>query len=147
TDGKLVQVISRGDGTMGEDITANAVKFKGLPVFVADEQGPFFGAVRFEAILTVADWGILDPERRKNPRNAGSGIMGRKDGANAELISVYAFDIDDTRPGVTLQTESSKLEHLRKLGFVVIDHEACATPEAAVAYFERIRETRDELPF
>lgn len=147
TDGKLVQVISRGDGTMGEDITANAVKFKGLPVFVADEQGPFSGAVRFEAILTVADWGILDPERRKNPRNAGSGIMGRKDGANADLISVYAFDIDDTRPGVTLSTESSKLEHLRKLGFVVIDHEACATPEAAVAYFERIRETRDELPF
>lgn len=146
-EGRLVQAISRGDGAMGEDITANAVKFKGLPIFVTDERGPFSGAVRFEAILTVADWGILDPERRKNPRNAGSGIMGRKDGSNAELMSVYAFDVDDTRPGVTLPTESSKLMHLANLGFTVIEHEACTSPEEAVAYFERIRETRDELPF
>lgn len=146
-EGKLVQAISRGDGNLGEDITANAVKFKGLPIFVSDERGPFTGAVRFEAILTVADWGILDPERRKNPRNAGSGIMGRKDGVNAELMSVYAFDVDDTRVGVSLPTESSKLVHLSKLGFTVIDHEACPSAEAAIAYFERIRETRDELPF
>lgn len=146
-EGELVQAISRGDGAIGEDITANAVKFKGLPVYVQDERGPFSGAVRFEAILTVADWGILDPERRKNPRNAGSGIMGRKDGLNAELMTVYAFDVDDTRAGVTLPTESSKLEHLTKLGFQVIDHLACASPEAAIAYFEGVREGRDALPF
>ena len=33
-DGRLVQVISRGDGTIGEDITANAIRFKGLPAWV-----------------------------------------------------------------------------------------------------------------
>lgn len=146
-EGKLVQAISRGDGTLGEDITANAVQFKGLPMFVHDERGPFTGAVRFEAILTVADWGILDPDRRKNPRNAGSGIMGRKDGRYSELLTVYAFDVDDTRAGVSITTEWNKLEHLKTLGFNVIDHERCLSPEEAISYFERVRETRDDLPF
>ncbi len=146
-DGKLQQAISRGDGVVGEDITANAVKFKGLPVFVADEYGPFTGAVRFEAILTVADWGIVDPERRKNPRNAGSGIMGRKNGEQSELLSSYAFDLDDTRPGRALTTESEKFERLLALGFNVIDHERCTSPEQVVAYFEGVRERREQLPF
>lgn len=146
-DGQLVRAISRGDGVLGEDITANAVKFKHLPMFVQDERGPFSGAVRFEAILTVADWGILDPERKKNPRNAGSGIMGRKDGRFSNLLTAYAFDIDDTRPGAAIATEWDKLDQLQLLGFNVIEHERCETPDQAVAYFERIRETRDELPF
>jgi DNA ligase (NAD+) len=146
SDGKLVQAISRGDGLVGEDITANAVKFKGLPVYTADEFGAFTGAVRFEAILTVEDWGIVDPERRKNPRNAGSGIMGRKNGEQSELLTCYAFDIDDTRPGRTLQSEIHKFERLGALGFNVIDHQRCTAPEQVVAYFERVREGRDALP-
>lgn len=36
-DGRLVQAISRGDGTIGEDITANAIRFKGLPAWVGME--------------------------------------------------------------------------------------------------------------
>lgn len=145
-EGRLVQAISRGDGTTGEDITANAVKFKGLPVFVADERGPFSGAVRFEAILTVADWGILDPQRRKNPRNAGSGIMGRKDGQSSELLTAFAFDVDDTRPGKAITTEWDKLEHLAQLGFNIIEHHKCHSPEEGVAYFDEVRDKRDTLP-
>ena len=48
-DGRLEQAISRGDGVIGEDITANAVKFKGLPAYVScPVHGPFTGAARFE---------------------------------------------------------------------------------------------------
>src|SRR5690606_14193895 len=55
--GSLERAISRGDGFEGEDITANATKFKGLPVWVTDGEGrPFSGAVRFEVILSVEDW-------------------------------------------------------------------------------------------
>jgi len=98
--GRLMQAISRGDGTVGEDITANAMRFKGLPAWAggstsassSDSNGAngastndaadsgFTGAVRFEVILTVADWTLIDPARSKNPRNAGTGIMGRKNG-------------------------------------------------------------------
>lgn len=147
-DGRLVQVISRGDGTVGEDITANAVKFKGLPTFVhADEDG-FSGAVRFEVILTVEDWGVVDPDRKTNPRNAGTGIMGRKNGQQSELLSVFAFDIDENRDGdpVVFETEHAKSHRLEELGINVVDYRMCATPDEAVAYYEEVVQTRDDLP-
>lgn len=43
SNGRLVQAISRGDGTVGEDITANALRFKGLPAWVGDNSGVFSG--------------------------------------------------------------------------------------------------------
>lgn len=148
-NGRLVQAISRGDGFEGEDITANAAKFKGLPMFAVDAQGrPFSGAVRFEAILTVEDWATVDPEKSKNPRNAGSGIMGRKNGAQSALLSCFAFDIDEQHGDerVRFDTESGKIARLRELGFQVISERLCDTAEEAIAYYEEITRTRDELP-
>jgi DNA ligase (NAD+) len=148
--GALAQAISRGDGVEGEDITANAAKFKGLPLRVFGTDGiGFTGAVRFEVILTVADWTVLDPNRTKNPRNAGSGIMGRKNGQGAELLSCFAFGLDEQTGGQprVFATESEKLERLLALGFQVIPNLHCDTAEQAIAYFQAISASRDALPF
>jgi DNA ligase (NAD+) len=143
-NGRLTQCISRGDGSVGEDVTANALKFKGLPAYVADGERGFNGAVRVEVILTVADWGIVDPARSKNPRNAGTGIMGRKNGYQAELLTAFAFDLDEE--GREFATESEKTDRLAELGFVVIRHQLCKTTDEAVAFFEQIARQRDDLP-
>ena len=150
-DGRLVQAISRGDGTVGEDITANALRYKGLPVWVGDAgQGAagFTGAVRFEVVLTVADWTAIDPARSKNPRNAGTGIMGRKNGHQSDCLTVFAFDLDETRDGRSVQfaTETDKAARLAQLGFNLIPQQRCVRVDEAVAYFERIAATRDALP-
>lgn len=143
-NGHLKQCISRGDGSVGEDVTANALKFKGLPAYVAHGETPFNGAVRIEVILTVADWGIVDPARSKNPRNAGTGIMGRKNGHQSELLTVFAFDLDEE--GREFTTESQKTERLAELGFNVITHQTCTTTEEAIAFYEQVTEQRDALP-
>ena len=150
-DGRLVQAISRGDGTVGEDITANALRFKGLPAWVGDsEEGAvgFTGAVRFEVVLTVADWTAIDPARSKNPRNAGTGIMGRKNGHQSDCLTIFAFDLDETRDGRTVQfaTETDKTARLAQLGFNLIPQQRCVRVDEAVAYFEHIAATRDALP-
>lgn len=147
-DGRLVQAISRGDGVIGEDISANALRFKGLPAWAGDGSGGFSGAVRFEVILTVEDWGRIDPARSKNPRNAGTGIMGRKNGHQSDCLTIFAFDLDETRNGqsVAFDTESAKLIRLAELGFNVIAHQRCDTPDEAIAYFRRIAVERDSLP-
>lgn len=144
-DGRLVQSISRGDGTVGEDITANAIKFQGLPAYAAGPDGPFNGAVRIEVILTLEAWAQVDPSQAKNPRNLGNGIMGRKNGQQSEYLSAFAFDLVDER--FTPATETEKLNRLRALGFQCIPSETCPDADAALAYFRRIEGDRDALPF
>ena len=148
TDGRLQQVISRGDGVVGEDITANALRFKGLPAWTGDAAEGFSGAVRLEVILTVEDWGQIDPSRSKNPRNAGNGIMGRKNGHQSDCLTAFVFDLDEIRAGesVSFPSETAKLTRLTELGFNVIDHQCCATVDEAVDYFQRVTESRPSLP-
>jgi DNA ligase (NAD+) len=147
--GKLVQAISRGDGTVGEDITANAMRFKGLPVWVGNDGIGFTGAIRFEVILTVDDWAAIDPSKSKNPRNAGNGIMGRKNGHQSDCLTIFAFDIDETVNGQSFPfaTEEAKAERLSALGFNTIPQRLCTSAQAAAAYFQEIASERDRLPF
>lgn len=148
-DGRLVQAITRGNGTVGEDITANALCFKGLPAWAGTPEGGFTGAVRLEVILTIADWAQVDPLRQKNPRNAGNGIMGRKNGHQSDLLTSYAFDIDEVRHGesVTFATERAKAQRLAELGFNLIPQQPCADAEEAVDYFKKVARERDRLDF
>lgn len=147
--GRLVQAISRGDGTIGEDITANAMRFKGLPAWVGSQGQGFTGAVRFEVILTVDDWTAIDPSRSKNPRNAGNGIMGRKNGHQSDRLTAYPFDIDETVRGESYRfaTEAEKALRLTQLGFNLIPQRLCTSADEAVAYFRETAEQREVLPF
>jgi DNA ligase (NAD+) len=147
-NGRLVQAISRGDGFVGEDITANALRFKGLPAWVETSGTAFNGAVRFEVILTVADWAKIDPTKSKNPRNAGTGIMGRKNGQQSDFLTIFAFDLDESINGkpVEFKTENDKTKRLLELGFNVMPHVSCANVDEAIAYFHEIARTRADLP-
>jgi DNA ligase (NAD+) len=133
---------------VGEDVTANAIKFKGLPTILASGKTLFTGAVRFEVILTVEDWGVVDPQHKTNPRNAGTGIMGRKNGQQSHLLTVFAFDIDESKNGepVVFKTEADKVKRLQQLGVNVIEGKACANADEAVDYFNHVARTRDSLP-
>jgi len=148
-DGQLVQVITRGDGEVGEDITANAMNFKGLPTWVGASGVGFTGAVRFEVILTLEDWVKIDPNQSKNPRNAGTGIMGRKNGYQSNYLTVFAFDIDELVLGQSYRflTEAEKSERIATLGFNAMPYKRCSAAEQAVDYFRHIAEHREALPF
>jgi DNA ligase (NAD+) len=138
--GKLVQAISRGDGDEGEDITANAMKFKGLPASIAG----FNGSIRFEVALTADDYKIVHPEQKTHPRNIGNGIMGRKDGTQSEYLSVFAFDMVDD--DCVYETEEEKSRALEQMGVQVITwfifndgHEVCE-------WYNNVMANRNTLP-
>lgn len=145
--GQLKQSISRGDGLIGEDITANAMRFTGLPTWTGSSKGGFSGSVRFEAILTVKNWAIVDPDMPTNPRNVGNGIMGRKNGEQCEYLTAFAFDIDEIVDGKFIEwdTEEQKITRLKELGFNVILNETCNSVDEAIEFFRKVEQLRPNL--
>jgi DNA ligase (NAD+) len=140
-NGNLIHVITRGDGFIGEDVTSNGFKFKGLPVFIDG----FNGSVRMEVVLPVKDWKILDKTQESNPRNIGNGIMGRKDGSDSDILTILAFDITDD--DINFNTETEKYIHLKKLGFNVVPGQTCHDEKEVVKLFENIAKKRQSLDF
>jgi DNA ligase (NAD+) len=116
-NGRLSEAISRGDGLIGEDITANAFKFKGLVKQISNK---FSGFVRGEVVLTTEDWNVVDPEQLSNPRNLATGISRRKDGLQSEYLTFYAFRAFDENGNPLGRTEAEMMECLDKLGFLTV---------------------------
>ena len=118
-NGQLTEAISRGDGEIGESLTANAVKWMGVPTCL---KVPFTGTVRGEAILYKAEFEALKEQEPTltNPRNVGSGILGRIDGTQNELIRLVAFNIVEDK--LEFPSLGMKFKALKALGFDPVQH-------------------------
>jgi len=151
-DGQLQRVATRGNGEVGEDITANAVAFQNLPTVLTQSVTI---SVRGEAILYKKDFhnireqehGIpfdqIDPKLVSNPRNVGNGILGRDDGYNSNKIRFIAFNL----VGIELATEQEKFNTLAQLGFYVVPHLVCPTSDVVHKFYNSTADGREQLPF
>jgi len=139
-DGNLVQAITRGDGSEGEDITANALQMQGVPRYVEIPGMPppvyelgkrpegiekgwskkFTGSVRGEIMLFNEDWKTLDPDQLSNPRNLGNGMSRRHDGEDTEKLRFVAFRGFDADGKPLGDQEFIGLNMLDKLGFQTV---------------------------
>jgi DNA ligase (NAD+) len=113
--GKLADAITRGDGEIGERITANVRRMKGIPTQLCE---PVSVSVRGEIILKLSDMKRAFPHAA-SPRNMAAGTSKRFDGQGCEHLSVIFYDLE----GEELPTELAKFERLRALGLDVPDHE------------------------
>lgn len=93
-DGYLTEAVTRGDGDVGEAITQNVIKMKGVRQIVPG----FTGCIRGEIVLKTDDWKTHIPALL-NPRNGAAGIAKREDGVGAEHLTVlhYKF-VKDGQP-------------------------------------------------
>lgn len=152
--GKLVRVTTRGNGEVGEDITANGVNFQGLPTVLRDCVDL---EVRGEAILYVKDfqeirsreYGVpfdqIPEAERSNPRNVGNGIHGRHDGQDSDKIRFLAFNA--VTPNGEFGSEREKFDFLSEHGFQVVPHQVCLTPADFQNFYDTAVEGREKLPF
>jgi DNA ligase (NAD+) len=145
--GRLVSAISRGNGLEGEDITANAVQFQGLPSMCKLPTGqPFEGFVRGEVVMHVEDWKQVDPEQLKNPRNTGLGIARRKNGEQSELLTVYVFRVFDPEGELLGETEQEQSEIIKSMGFNAAPY-TVGKPDDIWAWFRKTHVERPTLPY
>ncbi len=142
--GAFIQGITRGDGIVGEDITPNVAKMKGIQLRV---KGNFTGAIRAEVILTKEDHQKHFPDYA-NPRNAASGIAKRYDGKGCEHLTVLCYRVAE---GMDFEQEGAQFEWLQQMGFLVPNWYVTAmvpgvkTPQDL--WIEYQQSKRAELPY
>jgi DNA ligase (NAD+) len=148
-DGLLAQGATRGDGTTGEDVTANLRTIRSVPLKV--EAGNL--EVRGEVLMYRRDFDALNARQREagqkeyvNPRNAAAGAVRQLDSriTAARPLRFFAYALVAEGP----PTHSAALEQLEKLGFPVSgEREVVKGADGLLRYYERIGKKRDKLPY
>ncbi|MFC1463809.1 MAG: NAD-dependent DNA ligase LigA [Candidatus Brachytrichaceae bacterium NZ_4S206] len=163
-DGVFVQGATRGDGLVGEDITANLRAVKSVPLALRRKETaavPTRLSVRGEAFMPIAEFEKLNEaqfaagERTfANPRNAAAGALRQLDPSLTAKrpLRLLCYAIVDFIPGADGQTpprtQWETLSYLRQLGFPVTDiARRFDDLEDAIAYCTSYIEKRDDLPF
>ncbi|MDR2576108.1 MAG: NAD-dependent DNA ligase LigA [Treponema sp.] len=145
--GFLVKAVTRGDGTIGDDITANAIRMAGVPEKL---DLPFSGGVRGEVVMPREIWQQKYPSKA-NCRNAANGIMRRKDGCGCEDLKVITYDATaisgEAYDDGYFRDEVKKIEWLGKRGFETAVTKICKSADEVISYRDKVAKTRDSLPF
>lgn len=159
-NGIFVQGATRGDGEIGEDITANLRTVKALPLRIPvnseGPQVPDYFVVRGEAFITLQDFDALNQRLQEagektylNPRNTAAGSLRQLDPAltASRPLTLYVYQIV-AADGPTPTTQWELLQYLKALGFPVAGEISLHTDlEAAIAACQVIGEKRDTLAY
>jgi DNA ligase (NAD+) len=141
--GRFIKAVTRGNGEIGDDITQNAVKMRGVLPQVAKE---FTGGVRGEVIMSheVHDEYFAD---KANCRNAANGLMKRKDGSGSEYLMVLCYDARHLDQGDYFKDELDKVAWLKKQGFLTVEQTIVKDAEAVIAYRAAVMDKRESIPY
>ncbi len=151
--GVLLRGSTRGDGTVGEDITQNLMQIRDIPQTIAFDG---FLEVRGEVYMPRSVFAQLVEEQLeneekpfKNPRNAAAGSLRQKDPAvtASRKLSIFVFNIQQVE-GKAFATHSEGLNWLQSLGFPVSPgFELCDSAKKVLSSIEEIGALRSKLPF
>lgn len=160
-DGVFVQGATRGDGEIGEDITANLRTVRSIPLRIpVDPDGvhpPAYLVIRGEAYMPIQEFEKLnrklEEEGRKtylNPRNTAAGSLRQLDPAltASRPLTLLVYQIIHHEGGRVPTSQWEVLEYLKALGFPVTDIARRFNDiEDAIGYTETWDKRRDELPY
>ncbi|MBQ7158365.1 MAG: DNA ligase (NAD(+)) LigA, partial [Treponema sp.] len=147
--GELQHAVTRGDGTIGDDITQNAKKMQGVQSALFDANGnrvDFTGGIRGEVIMTHTVHKSLYADKA-NCRNAANGLMKRKDGTGSENLVLMTYDALATSGASPFSDEEGKITWLKSMGFKTSPLKICKTPEDVIEYRAEVMETRKTLDY
>lgn len=143
--GRLVRAVTRGDGSVGDDITANAKKMKGV-LSLLEKSPNFTGGVRGEVIMTHSVHKKYFSDKA-NCRNAANGLMKRKDGEKSEYLCLITYDALSTDGPNPFKDEEEKIAWLVQNGFKSVPLKICKSPQEVIDYRAAVMETRPSLEY
>jgi DNA ligase (NAD+) len=153
-DGRFQQAVTRGDGTIGEDVTENARTIRSLPLS-ADEVKPF--EVRGEVVMNRRAFERLNAEREDseltrfaNPRNAAAGSLRVLEPSitASRRLEYYAYFLLNETGEPIFESHWESLEWLANSGFKVNPkRRLCAGLDEAIAFCREWEDKREALPY
>ena len=150
-DGQFVRGATRGDGTVGEDVTENLKTIRSIPMTI--ENAPSRLIVRGEVFLPKKSFEKLnarqEAEGKKlfaNPRNAAAGSLRQLDPKIAAKrgLDVYIFNIQ-LAEGVTFHSHTESLNYLKSLKFKVIPQKCLSSVAEITEEIRAIDANREKL--
>lgn len=153
-NGLFTRGSTRGDGFVGEDVTANLRTIRSIPMKI--ENAPEFLEVRGEVYMPqesffslVEQQELNDETPFKNPRNAAAGSLRQKDSriTAKRRLDIFIFNIQQVT-GREYETHTQSLDDLKAMGFKVLpSYKICCEAAEIRAEIDRIGDERSEFGF
>lgn len=153
-NGSLVKAVTRGDGTQGDDVTANVKTIKSVPLQLKGDFPDKFD-IRGEIVLPFEGFQKMNEERLeageepyRNPRNTASGSLKLQDSAEVARrpLECLLYSIKGRHLGFSTQFES--LDKARQMGFKVPEASKLATSvDQVLEFIEYWNVHRHDLPY
>jgi DNA ligase (NAD+) len=152
-NGIFTRGATRGDGTVGEDVTENLKTIKTIPLSIED--APPVLIVRGEVFMPKRVFNELNAQREisgekllANPRNAAAGALRQLDPkiAAARRLDIIIFSVLYAE-GISFAKDSQWLDYLRSKKFKVVDYTLCSSIEDSYRRIEELGEGREAFEF
>lgn len=149
--GIFVAGATRGDGSIGENITENLKRVKDIPLSLPEKLDI---TVRGECYMPRASFDQVNQSRQENgepefanPRNAAAGTLRQLDTSVVSKRNLATFLYQEASPS-TRDSQEKVLKHLEQLGFVVNQRRLLAhSMDEVWAFIQEIGRERDQLPY
>ena len=154
-NGRLVQAVTRGDGTMGDDVTANVRTIRSVPLVLEGDDWPPYFEIRGEIYMPYEVFRKLNAEREEigeapfaNPRNAAAGTLKLQNSSVVATRRLECFLYNVVGEELPFRSHWESLEKARSWGLRVSDKmRLCHTWDDIVRYIEGADELRKGLPY
>lgn len=161
-NGSFEMGATRGDGTVGEDITANLRTIRALPLKIPiskdASESPEYIVVRGEVFIEIESFYELNRRLEEsgnkpylNPRNTAAGSLRQLDpkltASRPLTLMTYQILYIEGRIIPSLRTEEEMLSYLGELGFPVVDSTYCQTIAETISVHSDFEKERTEMPF
>lgn len=153
--GRLERAVTRGDGTMGDDVTTNVKTIRSIPLVLSGSGYPDLFEIRGEIFMPYNSFDRLNAEREvageqlfANPRNAAAGTLKQQQSAVVAHRGLDCTLYQMAGDNLPFKNHIENLEAARSWGFKVSEYMTlCRGAAEVIAYINHWDEARKSLPY
>lgn len=153
--GRLLRAVTRGDGSVGDDVTANVRTIRSVPLQLMGDDYPDFFEIRGEILMPHSSFERLNREREDigespfaNPRNAAAGTLKLQNSAEVARRGLDNFMYWVVGENLPFQSHYESLQAARRWGFKVSEHtRKCSSIEEIFEFIHLWDKKRETLPY